>query len=124
MVSGIGLIVLTRLRRRDPATGWTIASAGLPDLGGRVQLRQGIFHPYYVSFLAPFSAALVGAGAAQMREAIVHARIWRRSRSRPAGNRARRGHSQDTIAWLKPVLIAAAALAAFTLALTVGDGRV
>jgi len=27
---------------------------------------SGIFHPYYVSLLAPFAAALVGAGVAQM----------------------------------------------------------
>ena len=33
---------------------------------GRVQLRRGHLHPYYVSALAPFTAALAGAGAAQL----------------------------------------------------------
>ena len=31
------------------------------------RFAAGIFHPYYVSLLAPFTAALVGAGAATMR---------------------------------------------------------
>jgi hypothetical protein len=36
---------------------------------------KGIFHPYYVSLLAPFTAALVGAGAGQLRSGDRAARI-------------------------------------------------
>ena len=37
---------------------------------------SGIFHPYYVSFLAPFTAALIGAGVG---EALSGDRRWRGS---------------------------------------------
>ncbi len=48
----------------------------LADRGGRLLLvvavvfseAKGIFHPYYVSLLAPFAAMLTGAGVAQLRE--------------------------------------------------------
>jgi hypothetical protein len=46
---------------------------------------QGIFHPYYISFLAPFTAALVGAGVGEI-----------------AGARA----GPSWVRWLGPVLIA------------------
>ena len=36
---------------------------------------QGIFHPYYVSLLAPFAAALSGAGVAQLRRGGRPARV-------------------------------------------------
>ncbi len=63
LVSGVGLVVLTRLRRSDPRTGWLIAVGGA-WLTTAVAFSQasGIFHPYYVSQLAPFTALLVGAG--------------------------------------------------------------
>jgi 4-amino-4-deoxy-L-arabinose transferase-like glycosyltransferase len=63
LVAGIGLVALTRLRRDDPRTGWIIAVGGV-FLTTAVAFSQasGIFHPYYVSQLAPFTAALVGAG--------------------------------------------------------------
>jgi hypothetical protein len=35
----------------------------------------GIFHPYYVSLLAPFTAALIGAGVGQMRSGDRSARV-------------------------------------------------
>ena len=41
LVSGLSVLVLTRLRRRDPRTGWLIAVGGaLADDRGHVQLRQ------------------------------------------------------------------------------------
>ena len=61
------------------------------DHRARVQLRVGIFHPYYVSFLAPFAAALVGAGAGMMLGSP-RARRPRRPRDRAAGDRRRRDH--------------------------------
>ena len=36
---------------------------------------SGIFHPYYVSLLAPFTALLVGAGAAQLASGRAWARV-------------------------------------------------
>ncbi len=67
VVAGLALLVLTRLRRRDPRTGWLIAVGGAFACTAVVfSFASGIFHPYYVSFLAPFAAALVGAGAGLM----------------------------------------------------------
>ncbi len=67
LVAGVALLVLTRLRRRDSRTGWLIAIGGAFVVSAVVfSFARGIFHPYYVSFLAPFAAALVGAGAGLM----------------------------------------------------------
>ncbi|HUE25649.1 MAG TPA: glycosyltransferase family 39 protein, partial [Solirubrobacteraceae bacterium] len=67
LVAGVGILVLTRLRRRDPRTGWLIVVGGAFLVTAVVfSLASGIFHPYYVSFLAPFAAALVGAGVGLM----------------------------------------------------------
>jgi 4-amino-4-deoxy-L-arabinose transferase-like glycosyltransferase len=66
-VAAAALLVMTRLRRRDPRTGWLIAVAGAAATTAVVfSFASGIFHPYYVSFLAPFVAALVGAGVGEM----------------------------------------------------------
>ena len=75
VTSGIALLVLTRLRRGDPRTGWLIGVGGAFVATAFVfSVASGIFHPYYVSLLAPFTAALVGAGAAlalSARDAVV-----------------------------------------------------
>ena len=65
VVAAIGILVATRVRRRDPRTAWVMA-VGLSFLATAVlfSIAQGIFHPYYVVLLAPFTAALVGAGVA------------------------------------------------------------
>ena len=61
-VGGIGIAVLTRLRRGDARTGWLIATGGaFATVAVAFSEAKGIFHPYYVSELAPFTAALVGA---------------------------------------------------------------
>jgi 4-amino-4-deoxy-L-arabinose transferase-like glycosyltransferase len=63
IVSGLALLILTRLRRRDARTGWLIVVGGAFACTAVVfSFAAGIFHPYYVSLLAPFAAALVGAG--------------------------------------------------------------
>jgi 4-amino-4-deoxy-L-arabinose transferase-like glycosyltransferase len=63
VVALIGLVVATRLRRSDPRTGWVIAAGGaFATIAVAFSFAQGIFHPYYVSELAPFLAAIVGAG--------------------------------------------------------------
>jgi 4-amino-4-deoxy-L-arabinose transferase-like glycosyltransferase len=67
VVAGLAILVLTRLRRRDPRTGWLMIVGGAFLVTAVVfSYASGIFHPYYVSFLAPFAAALLGAGASLM----------------------------------------------------------
>jgi hypothetical protein len=62
-VALIGLVMATRLRRTDARTGWVIATGGVfATIAVAFSFAQGIFHPYYVSELAPFLAALVGGG--------------------------------------------------------------
>jgi len=66
-VAGIAVLVATRLRRADARTGWLIAVGGaFAVTAAAFSQAEGILHPYYVSLLAPFTAALVGAGVAQM----------------------------------------------------------
>src|SRR5437588_2542249 len=63
----VALVVMTRLRRRDPRAGWLIAVGGALLASATVfSFAGGIFHPYYVSLIAPFGAAFVGAGAGLM----------------------------------------------------------
>ncbi len=67
LVSGLSVLVLTRLRRRDPRTGWLIAVGGaLLSTAVTFSFAGGIFHPYYVSLVAPFAALLIGAGVGEM----------------------------------------------------------
>ena len=67
LAGGLALLVATRLRRADARTGWLIAVGGAFAISAvAFSSAKGIFHPYYVSALAPFTAALVGAGAAQL----------------------------------------------------------
>ena len=76
VVAGVGVLVASRLRRSDPRTGWLIAIGGAFLTTAVVfSFADGIFHPYYVSFLAPFTAALVGAGVGQALSDARQARI-------------------------------------------------
>ncbi|HEY2603599.1 MAG TPA: glycosyltransferase family 39 protein [Thermoleophilaceae bacterium] len=62
LVGGAGVLVASRLRRSDARTGWLIAVGGaFLTTAVAFSFAKGIFHPYYVSLLAPFVAALVGA---------------------------------------------------------------
>jgi len=132
VVAGLALLVLTRLRRRDPRTSWLIAVGGAFLTTAVVfSFASGIFHPYYVSFLAPFAAALVGAGAGLMLP---------RSLGGAADGRALRviaplaiaagaitelvvlGELGSAMPWAKPVLIGVAGACALLLAIE-GAGR-
>ncbi|MBV9000808.1 MAG: glycosyltransferase family 39 protein, partial [Solirubrobacterales bacterium] len=67
VVAGLAILVLSRLRRSDLRTGWLIAVGGAFACSAVVfSFASGIFHPYYVSFLAPFAAAMFGAGVGVM----------------------------------------------------------
>ncbi|MGA2010822.1 MAG: glycosyltransferase family 39 protein [Solirubrobacteraceae bacterium] len=121
VVTGIALIVLTRLRRGDERTGWLVAVGGAFAVTAVVfSMAQGIFHPYYVSLLAPFSAALVGAGVGL---ALDHRALARRlgAAALAAGMITEVAvlHAGATdLAWAAPVVIAgvAAGLVFFALA--------
>jgi 4-amino-4-deoxy-L-arabinose transferase-like glycosyltransferase len=76
IVAGLAVLVVSRLRRSDPRTGWLIAVGGAFLASAVVfSFASGIFHPYYVSFVAPFAAALVGAGVGQALSGGISARI-------------------------------------------------
>jgi 4-amino-4-deoxy-L-arabinose transferase-like glycosyltransferase len=65
IVAAIGIAVATRLKHTDARTGWIIAVGGaFVTIAVAFSTAKGIFHPYYTSQLAPFAAALLGAGAA------------------------------------------------------------
>jgi 4-amino-4-deoxy-L-arabinose transferase-like glycosyltransferase len=67
VVAAVALVVISRLRRSDPRTGWVIVVGGAFLTTAVVfSFASGIFHPYYVSLLAPFTAALIGAGVGEM----------------------------------------------------------
>jgi 4-amino-4-deoxy-L-arabinose transferase-like glycosyltransferase len=119
LVTGLALVVATRLRRSDPVTGWLLAVGGSAlTIAVAFSFAQGIFHPYYVSELAPFTAALVGAGVARFTRGDTLARV--------AGPFAIGGgvitelivlaDNPSSLAWLAPVLVVAGAATAAVLA--------
>jgi 4-amino-4-deoxy-L-arabinose transferase-like glycosyltransferase len=76
IVGGLGVAVLTRLRRTDARTGWIVAAGGaFLTTAVAFSFAKGIFHPYYVSMLAPFTAVLVGATAGTVLKGGVAARV-------------------------------------------------
>src|SRR4051794_21028459 len=108
LVGGIGLVAVTRMRRSDSRTGWLIATGGaFLTCAVAFSVAEGIFHPYYVSLLAPFAAALVGATAGLVLDGGRTARLL--------GPLAVLGgvisevvvlhHNQVELQWLPPVLI-------------------
>jgi 4-amino-4-deoxy-L-arabinose transferase-like glycosyltransferase len=132
VVAGLALLVLTRLRRRDPRTGWLIVVGGAFLTTAVVfSYASGIFHPYYVSFLAPWAALLVGAGTGVMLP---------RSLGGAGDGRSMRviaplaiaagaitelvvlGELGDAMPWAKPVVIGIAGAGAILLAME-GAGR-
>jgi 4-amino-4-deoxy-L-arabinose transferase-like glycosyltransferase len=76
LAGGLAVAVLTRLRRGDARTGWIIAAGGaFLTTAVAFSFAKGIFHPYYVSMLAPFTAVLIGATAGTILKSGVAARI-------------------------------------------------
>jgi 4-amino-4-deoxy-L-arabinose transferase-like glycosyltransferase len=113
-VAGVGLLVVGRLRRSDARTGWLLTVGGA-FLATAVlfSAASGIFHPYYVSLLAPFTAALVGAGTAQLISGDLKARVLGplAIAAGVAAELAIKGDYPGQLAWLAPVLIAVGSLA-------------
>jgi 4-amino-4-deoxy-L-arabinose transferase-like glycosyltransferase len=120
LVSAIGLLVATRLRRGDARSGWLVAVGGaFATTAVLFSFASGIFHPYYVSLLAPFVAALVGAGVAQMLGGGLGARVLA-PLALAGGVATELAVLHDypgQLSWTTPVLIAACVLAALALVL-------
>jgi 4-amino-4-deoxy-L-arabinose transferase-like glycosyltransferase len=118
LLSGLGILAASRLRRSDARTGWLLAVGGaLLTTAVLFSGASGIFHPYYVSLLAPFAAAIVGAGAAQLMDGGPTARIVA-PLAVLAGVAAElliRGNYPGQLTWLPPVLIVVGALAVLAL---------
>jgi 4-amino-4-deoxy-L-arabinose transferase-like glycosyltransferase len=119
LVAGLAVLVSTRLRRTDPRTGWLIAVGGAFLTTAIVfSFASGIFHPYYVSFLAPFTAALIGAGVGM---ALSSGRVARLVAPLAIGAGAVTelvvlGNIGGQLSWAKPLVIAVAAASAVALA--------
>jgi 4-amino-4-deoxy-L-arabinose transferase-like glycosyltransferase len=120
LAGGIAILMTSRLRPRDGRTGWLIATGGaFLTTAVLFSFASGIFHPYYVSLLAPFAAALVGAGAAEL--------IAARSLARALGPFAIlagvavelvvRSRYPGQLPWLAPVLIGVGVASALVLVL-------
>jgi 4-amino-4-deoxy-L-arabinose transferase-like glycosyltransferase len=120
IVAGLAVMVASRLRRADPRTGWLIAVGGsFLTIAVAFSIASGIFHPYYVSFLAPFTAALVGAGAGQMLAPGRSARVLA-PLAIVAGvvtELVVLGEVDGALAWAKPPLIGVGGACAIVLAL-------
>ena len=119
VVGAVGLLVATRLKRSDARSGWLIAVGGaFATSAVAFSFAKGIFHPYYVSALAPFAAALVGAAAGLVAAGGARGRI--------VGAAAVAGgavttlavlHSSGDMGWLAPLVGVAAAATLAALAL-------
>ena len=119
-VAAVALLVITRLRRNDPRTGWLLALGGALFVSAAVfSFASGIFHPYYVSFLAPFAAAFVGAGAGLALERRRRARVV--APLAIAGGVVTElvvlGETQGQLAWAVPVVVAVCGCCAVALGL-------
>ena len=124
VVAALALIVMTRLRRSDPRTGWLIVVGGAFLTTAVVfSFASGIFHPYYVSLLAPFTAALIGAGVGGMLPGASRARSARIVGPLAIGagvitELVVLGEIGGQLAWATPLVIAVAGVSAVLLAVT------
>jgi 4-amino-4-deoxy-L-arabinose transferase-like glycosyltransferase len=121
LVAGLAILASSRLRRDDRRSGWLLLVGGAFLVTAVLfSFASGIFHPYYVSLLAPFAAALVGAGVAELVAGRVEVRIF--GPLAVAGGVASElivlGDYRQQLTWLAPVLIAAGVLAVAALAVS------
>jgi 4-amino-4-deoxy-L-arabinose transferase-like glycosyltransferase len=128
LVGGIALLIDTRLRRNDPRSGWLLAVGGAFAVTAVIfSYAKGIFHPYYVSLLAPFTAALTGAFAGQLA-ARASSHRWLRivgAAAILAGLASELAVLRDypgQLSWLAPLIACVCVIAAAALAVLV-SGR-
>ena len=122
-MSGLGILVSSRLRRTDVRSGWLLTVGGaFVTVAVLFSSASGIFHPYYVSLLAPFAAALTGAGAAQLAGGSLGMRIIGpvAVAAGVACELAVLHQYPGQLNWLHPVLIVVGVLAAAALATLAG----
>ncbi|HEY4450525.1 MAG TPA: glycosyltransferase family 39 protein [Solirubrobacteraceae bacterium] len=120
LVGALAILASTRLRRRDPRSGWLLVIGGtFATIAVLFSAAGGIFHPYYVSLLAPLTAALVGAGASELLGRGLQARVLA-----PLAVLAGvvtelvvRADYPGQLSWLAPLLIVVGALAILALVL-------
>ena len=121
VVAAVALVAVSRLRRGDPRTGWVIVVGGAFLTTAVVfSFASGIFHPYYVALLAPFTAALIGAGVGEMLSGKRSARVIA-PLAIGAGvvtELVVLGELGGQLAWAKPVAIGVAGACAALLAVT------
>jgi 4-amino-4-deoxy-L-arabinose transferase-like glycosyltransferase len=119
LVTLLGMVAASRLRRSDARSGWLIAVGGAFLVTAALfSFAGGIFHPYYVALLAPFMAALAGAGFAELVRGGPGTRIVG-SLAVAAGvvvELVIRGRYPGQLAWLAPLLIAVGLIAVGVLA--------
>jgi 4-amino-4-deoxy-L-arabinose transferase-like glycosyltransferase len=119
LVGAVAIAVASRLRRSDARSGWVIALGGAFLVTAvAFSFAGGIFHPYYVSLLAPFTAALVGAGVTVLRRSVLAPLAV------AAGVLAELvvlHNTPGSLGWLPPVLVVAGGLA--VAGLTFGGDR-
>ena len=114
VVCGGGILVASRLRPSDRRTGWLLAVGGaFLTTAVLFSAASGIFHPYYVSLLAPFTAALVGAGTAELIRGRLSVRLVGVLAlvAGIAGELVIRADYPGQLEWLAPVLIVVGVLA-------------
>lgn len=119
LVAGLAVLLRSRLSRTDARTGWLIAAGGaFLTIAVAFSRAEGIFHPYYVSLLAPFTAMLVGAGVGELVKGGTLVRVLG-----PAMVAAGvvtelvvLHDNPDSLAWMPAVLVAGGLLACVALA--------
>ncbi|HEV7585502.1 MAG TPA: glycosyltransferase family 39 protein [Solirubrobacteraceae bacterium] len=118
LVTFVAMLVASRLRRSDPRSGWLIVVGGAFLVTAVLfSAAGGIFHPYYVSLLAPFVAAMAGAGFAQLARGGLNVRVLG-PLAVAAGVAAElviRGHYPGQLSWLTPLLLVVGAITALAL---------
>jgi hypothetical protein len=127
LVAGALVVVASRLRRADARTGWIVAVGGsFLVTAVAFSTASGIFHPYYVSQLAPLTAALVGAGVAVLARGGLLTRVG--APLAIAGGLICEvvvlHDNPGELAWVTPLAVAVGVFAAILLAADLWPGRV
>jgi 4-amino-4-deoxy-L-arabinose transferase-like glycosyltransferase len=119
IVSIAAVAFASRMRRTDRRSAWLLAVGGSFAITAvAFSFAQGIFHPYYVSLLAPFSAALVGAGVGLIVQGERGMRVLGPLAvlAGAATEIAVLSVNPGSLGWLMPVLVLVAVTAAAVLA--------